>query len=504
MATPPTPPPPATPPPSSREQLEILSFLREELQKNRDALRDESEAVRNLFTKTASIAAIPLSIAILIAGFFWFHSLADLKQAAVQQAQSEADLEVKAKLREEFSTDRIRETIRTAAEDAAQKEARPLIQQGVDAELRSNSGVFRSIAAETAKEKVNQAVAPLIAAEKDSLTVLHVQGLIAKAEEDDAEAFDELLAQSKNAPPSTKDVIDVALSKLENDFNVSTPQWGMIGSGECPSPDNSQFRGSTLACASQILEDSQGARVSEQKVRDGIARLLGMGPEIVKVALHDPSLAVRAQAVRTLNGIYRFGPGVPAQGFDLLDIRDLNSWWNINEPYQEAIALVSFERAGYFTDEAFIYDKLQTIKKEVPAPLRQFIVEAISRMKDQAAKSGLTSAHPEFKKDIEQELGWRSCADAETGTKAVSNQFLAEQDEQANGSASLALLYLQQCPADLDLVPVIADYAVHTRHLSSRYGAVVIVNGWLHTQIDPFEADSIKEWWTNNRTRFRN
>ena len=103
----------------------MFEFLAEQSQKNRDALRDEANAVRDLFIKTSALVAIPLTAAITLAGIFFFHNLNEMKQEMVDEGKAEAKLEIQKMnkqiddtLQLQFATPNIQKTIDKAAETA--------------------------------------------------------------------------------------------------------------------------------------------------------------------------------------------------------------------------------------------------------------------------------------------------------------------------------------------------------------------------------------------------
>src|ERR1700733_1109567 len=72
-----------------KEQMELLKFLRDEAEANRHRLHDEAEADRNLLKHILWVVCVPLSIALVAAGWFGISSITSLKQAIQQQAQDE-------------------------------------------------------------------------------------------------------------------------------------------------------------------------------------------------------------------------------------------------------------------------------------------------------------------------------------------------------------------------------------------------------------------------------
>jgi hypothetical protein len=111
------------------QQLEVLKFLREEAEANRQRLNYEAEADRSLLKHILWVVSIPLSIALVAAGWFGISSIASLKQAIQEQAQTEGkqaiaqakdqlQTELHDNVNEQFQTPQIKETIHGAANEA--------------------------------------------------------------------------------------------------------------------------------------------------------------------------------------------------------------------------------------------------------------------------------------------------------------------------------------------------------------------------------------------------
>jgi hypothetical protein len=81
--------------PDSLEPIrDLLTYLRTENISNREYLRDQADADRNLLTKTAKLVAVPLAVLIAVVGFLGFKSLSDLKSAIQNEAHSESKAEI--------------------------------------------------------------------------------------------------------------------------------------------------------------------------------------------------------------------------------------------------------------------------------------------------------------------------------------------------------------------------------------------------------------------------
>jgi hypothetical protein len=136
--------PPAPAPPSDNTQ-QLITFLRQESQANRDALREDSTANRELLLGAIRIVAIPVGAAIVFLGLFGFKSFSDLKDqlqnSATQQINSETlkmQQEIRNRLDDQFKTPVLQGLVRDAARDATEKSAKPLIEAEVKREVQDH------------------------------------------------------------------------------------------------------------------------------------------------------------------------------------------------------------------------------------------------------------------------------------------------------------------------------------------------------------------------------
>lgn len=174
--------------------MELVKFLREQSEANRSALREEaianrsaqceeSEAIRKLFTLTSSIVAIPLAVALALAGIFWYRDMNTMKEAMKQEGEAAAKLEIKRMdthidetLQAQFNTKSMQDRIDRAAEIATAGKAKSLIE-----------------------DRVHAMIDPIQKQAQASLVTIHIQELIASANADDATAVDQLLSLRSTA-----------------------------------------------------------------------------------------------------------------------------------------------------------------------------------------------------------------------------------------------------------------------------------------------------------------
>lgn len=127
--------------PDNTERL--LTFLRQETAAQRDALREDAKANRDMLIGATRIIAIPVTAAIVLVGWLGWKSFSDLKgqlaASATEQIKTETlrmQSEIRKKLTEEFQTPNIQRTVKESAQDATQKAAAPLIKDAVTREVQ--------------------------------------------------------------------------------------------------------------------------------------------------------------------------------------------------------------------------------------------------------------------------------------------------------------------------------------------------------------------------------
>ena len=193
---------------ATSDQMVLLKFLSEESEANRKAQRNESDANRKLFLDTSKIVAIPLAVLLTLSGIFFYHDVNAMKEAMKAQGEESARIEIQKMdkhidetLEAQFKTETIQNTIQHAAETATREQAPGLIKGVITPEVKravaSQSGIIKEVATRAATDEVKNAIEPVIAD-------VRLQALIAKANADDARAFDELLGLRRPARPLRK------------------------------------------------------------------------------------------------------------------------------------------------------------------------------------------------------------------------------------------------------------------------------------------------------------
>ena len=62
--------------------------------------------------------------------------------------------------------------------------------------------------------------------------------------------------------------------------------------------------------------------------------------------------------------------------------------------------------------------------------------------------------------------------------------------------------YLKTCPIDTKLLPQLAEFAANTRRLSAFYGAIMVINKWTGSDIDPYDQGSFRNWWAAHKANY--
>ena len=146
-------------PSSSQELRSLFQFLHDESEASRTTLREESKADRELLFGTIKIVSSVLGILILIAGYFGYRSIEDVKQQIIAEAKRQTNAEIKHmevdidnRLNEQFKTPNIQQTIQRAAREATVAAAEPLIKSEVASQVKvavnANHGIIRRVARE--------------------------------------------------------------------------------------------------------------------------------------------------------------------------------------------------------------------------------------------------------------------------------------------------------------------------------------------------------------------
>jgi len=419
----------------SADLIDLLKFLGEESRNNREALRNEANSVRDLFVKTSAIVAIPLTVAIALAGILFVHNLNEMKDQMVEDGKAQAALEINKMdgqidqtLQSEFAAPKIQRTIHQAAENATREQAPALIKSVITPEVRDavarQSGTIKQIAVKAVDEKVDTAVAPLANQARESLNALHIQELIAEANSDDADAFDELMQFRGTGSTDQNTLINNIITERRRTISeriYSRNGAGPISHCQVPRVAFDQFALRDFPTRQEILANciawaglEKSRTVLPDQSEPTLDIELKLAPIFVRIATQDHSLAVRALAVHGLNDLFLFSPHFPPAGLDLIDKAQVKTWWEENSSSARALKLLSSTSppGSDGADSVYLYDQLSSLAARDNASLEPLI-------RGRLAEIRASSAPPEeSKSELESHLGRRDCADVERDSLA--------------------------------------------------------------------------------------
>jgi hypothetical protein len=500
---------PSTPPPNV-DQRELLTFLREESQANRDALRKDSESNRELFLGTAKIVGLVIALALGLSGLLFYQNLNSMKQDMEAQGRTSAQVAIEKMnehientLQDQFKTEIIQSTIQQAAEKATREQAPALIKEVITPEVKravaNQSGTIREVATRAATDEVKSAIDPIVADVK-------LQASIAKANADDARAFDELLGLRSTGSPSQRDLVNGVIVNLQRRAPEGTAADRTSYYFECANPSGSAYQALLTSPLVAVRKDAIADCIGYMSMGQWVPKVPGesvsaftvvetVAPMWIKVAFNDPSLSVRAEAMTGINWMFKNGHGVPNGGFDLLDTNSLKQWWSKNSSNQAAIALISFAYGGspmqsqvnWRIDEAGLYDEVQRLAKN--SPLASEFELLRERMRSAAANLPSTT-------ELAKQMG-RGCPEVQQDLGIRLKDFRSRpEQERVDGYALLELQYLSKaCSVSQgQLLSDIAAYGVSTRSMSSRYAAVKVVNRTTGMSLDPYDRKPLEGW----------
>jgi hypothetical protein len=294
------------------DPLELLKFLREQAEANRESLRqeaqanraaqrEESESIRKLFTATSTIVAIPLAVALTLAGIFWFRDMNSMKEAlekegkAAEQAEiDKMNSHIDSTLQEQFTTKSMQDRIDKAAELATEGKAKTLIE-----------------------DRVRAMTEPLQLQAQTELSSIHAQELIARVNSDDARAYDELLKIRANADPQQRGLIDGVISDRHRKEYQQTLMFIQGNEVECADPASTRFHDALSApdpqerlrvidsCRRYLEYQSLDIWLPGQKT-SGVDTEELIPPVLVDIALHDQFLSVRFASISALNTAFKY------------------------------------------------------------------------------------------------------------------------------------------------------------------------------------------------------
>ncbi|MGA2569708.1 MAG: hypothetical protein ABSF23_04250 [Terracidiphilus sp.] len=316
---------PLKPPPDSLDR-ELLKFLREESDANRRALREDSDANRDKPLGTLRIIAYPITVALLIAGFLGWRSIADVKQSIQDEAQQETKSEItrmqeeiRKKLTDQFETPQLQKMVKDAAENQTQSVLRPLIVQEVSTDVaKSVKGeqhtINSTLVSETHKavdqlsptidgivsprvnatvdkavdDKIATQIGPILASLQSNQ---EISTLILRAQAGDGGAFDQLVQIASN-PNAERGLRPSALQVVR--YIVAQHNTGLYSTRSFIQPRTDEEM-------VQLLRDSDPG--TRQAALDSLPLPAGRGhiDEIVQIMTTDPGLNVRVAGFRRFN-----------------------------------------------------------------------------------------------------------------------------------------------------------------------------------------------------------
>lgn len=499
-----------TPAPNN-DQRELLKFLREEADASRKAQREESEANRKLFLGTSAIVAIPLTVLLTLSGIFFYHDINTMKEAMKAQGEASAKVEIQKMdkqiddtLHAQFKMETIQETIQKAAVVATREQAPALIKEVITPEVKravaSQSGTIKEVATRAATDEVKTAIDPIVADVK-------LQAVIAKANADDAKAFDELLRLRRNGPPSQNDLVNGVIVNLQRHALEEIGLDWTSSYFECGDPTGSLYQALLTSSLVSERKEAIGVCIAYMDMGQWVPRgsresvsaftvLETVGPMWIKTAFDDPSLSVRAEAAKGINRLFKGGLGISPNGFDLLDTTLLRVWWTNNASNQAAIALLGFVQnspslsSNRRTDQIGLYDEAQRLGKISPQPMAPQLEQLREQMRLQAKFDAPMPA------ELARQMG-RDCKGVQDDLGIrLQNYRKQPENERVDDYGLRELQYLETACSVQDqmLLSQIAEYGVATRSLSRRYAAVEIVNKSSDVSLDPYDSKPLSEW----------
>jgi hypothetical protein len=474
------------------DQKEMFKFLREQAEANRAAQREDAEAVRKLFTTTSAIVAIPLAVALTLAGVFWFKDMNSMKEQlekegkAAEKAEIEKmDAHIDETLQQQFTTKAMQDRIDRAAEQATEGKAKSLIE-----------------------DRVRAITEPIQQQAQAQIASIHIQELIARVNADDAKAFDELLQLRDKGDTAQQALIRrVVADKIRNDFLLnlsaaSTPTSCELSSepfrNALASSDAWIRKGAVEKCLSSEIV-SQWLR-GEQQPFDNVAQI---APILANLGQNDPSLVVRHQAIENFDNLFHNSPTYPSSGLDLLDSRQLSKWWEENKPFYKELLLLSIARTPQplGLNTISLYDEVKKVENVAPSSLRKDFESALEGM-----RSLVIQRNSDTRDSLIKNMGRSDCADvrrdftARLNTEISWSNIAHELQQQSSPDYGMwELQYLRTCPSDTQLLKKVAAVMADTHLLERRYGATMVINKWTGSNIDPFNSKAIQEWWVQHK-----
>jgi hypothetical protein len=261
-------------------------------------------------------------------------------------------------------------------------------------------------------------------------------------------------------------------------------------------------KGAVESCLSPTIVE-QWLRGTQQS----FDRLTLMPPILVNLALTDPSLVVRHQAIENLNGLFRHSPGFPSKGLDLLDTRELSNWWGHNKSHYKELLLLSIANTPpsdtslyYGLNTIRLYDEVRKVEMTAAPSLQKDLKSALERLRSIAIQHNSDSPETLAKNVIQ-----RNCSDVEKdfSIRLNSSEWSAKTELIQSSIPNYGmweLEFVKTCESNAQLLKQISTVMVQTHLMDRRYGATTVVNKWTGSNLDPFDTKAIQDWWEHNKS----
>jgi hypothetical protein len=358
-------------------------------------------------------------------------------------------------------------------------------------------------------DKVQEAVTPLANQARESVEALRIHELVARASDaDDAKAYDELLQIKDSEPPKERELIQGVIADRQNhEHDLIRPgaASGCIGFSLKNFFDTS-LSSPDVATRREILDDCtawsgneygdnfepDGRRISIFQIEEQVV------PKVVRVAVEDASLIVRAQAIDLINHLFKESPGFPQGQFDLFDAAGVKHWWEANKANYQALELISAVSDGARNvDSVDLYDELYRFEVTSSPTLKNAIEEQRARMRTAAAgtQDGFSHLFPTGLSD--------GCNNSQVGfTLSLRGVSPRGSPIDSNDELFKDVQGLMYCPIVVGDLPRIAEFATKSQRLSRRCAATAVLNKWLNQTFDPFDIRAIEVWWASHKAEY--
>jgi hypothetical protein len=327
--------------PDNTERL--LNFLLQENAAHRDALREDSKANREMLLGTIRLVSIPVAAAILFLGLFGLKSFSDLKDQLRASASEQIDAETKRmqqeirdKLREQFETSALQQMVKSAARDATDAAAKPLIKQEVISQVQAHiqgerTQIHDVVVSETKRgvsemqpqidaeitKQANRAEGQIQAQITPYQELMKVGTLATLARNGDGQAFDNLMKISSSQDPQAQQLATTTRNAIYFQYFEVLGEANYLRYTLMPPKSRDELL--PLLASSDAME-RKGAI-------DGLTGLndKSVVPDLIKIMRNDPYIFVRETAYHGLVQLTgrRTNPLEPGDSWE--------AWWEKNK-----------------------------------------------------------------------------------------------------------------------------------------------------------------------------